>query len=115
MASAKKKAAARGAPKRKTPAASRRVAPKKKKTTASRNRRTVAALHTASPTHQARLFRALRKVMKAHGVHDDIAAVHLTARAATVPGGCPPGQVARIVCVKQPDGTVVCHSECQPI
>jgi hypothetical protein len=116
MSPTKKKAAARRAPKRQTPGVSRRLSPKKKNMAGrARSRATAPPLHEASPAHQARLFRALARVMTQHGVNDEIAAVHLTARAAAVPGGCPPGQVARIVCVKQPDGTVACRSECQPI
>ena len=109
----------------------------KKRTTSARRR---VSLDTLSPARQARLFRDLRKVMKAHGITGDIAAFTVTppnvavlvtravtasltrARAAAVrpigraaPAGCPPGQVSRIVCARQADGTIVCRSECQPI
>ena len=87
-----------------------------KKTSAVRRRQRAAiSLHAASPARQAKLFRALRRVMKEHGVVNEIAALHLAPAAESAPQECPPGQVSRIVCFRRDDGTVVCESRCQPI
>ena len=101
--------------KRRKKKTTRRPRPKKKAAAKRTRQARRVSIHAASPARRAKLFRALRTVMKAHGVTDEIAAVHLTPSAAAAPKQCPPGQVSRIVCVKKPDGTVVCRSECQPI
>jgi transposase len=104
----KKKTARRTAAKRKAPA---RTAAKKP----------AMSLESASASQQKKLFRALRQVMREFGVRGEVAAVHVTpaptraAAEAAAAAGCPPGQVSRVVCAKQPDGTVVCRLECQPV
>lgn len=102
MKSAKKKTASR--------------ATAKKKKVVRQPRRPAVALHEASPAQQAKVFRAIRKVMKEHGVTGQVTSLQLTPAATRgAPQGCPPGQVARIRCFKRADGTVVCESRCEPI
>ena len=94
--------------------------------TATKAKRTVRAvsLDEASPSRQKKLFQALRRTMQEHGVRGELAGLILTRGTATVSegpprrraiSGCPPGQVKRVVCVRRPNGSVMCRTECQPI
>lgn len=98
-----------------------------KATTRLRKPRPVVALVDASATRRASLFRALRRVVKEQGFSDSLVGAHFepvmppdpagafAATAAASVAVCPPGQVRRIVCVRAPDGTVVCAPRCQPV
>jgi hypothetical protein len=89
-----------------------------------RGRARAVSLEAASPSRQTKLFRAIAMVMEDHGVQGEIAGLILTPAPATesaVPAprtravsACPPGQVKRVVCVRRPNGTVACRTECQP-
>lgn len=78
------------------------------------------SLADASPSKQKQFFQAVRRLMREMGLQGNLAGISLelpmprrrvVAEAAI---GCPPGQVRRLVCVKRPNGTIACHSECQP-
>ena len=73
------------------------------------------SIHEMSAARRARVFMAVRKVMKAHGVDHDVAAIHFTPAPTSVAQNCPDGQVRRIHCTTRDDGTVVCESRCEPI
>jgi hypothetical protein len=102
-------------------AAVRKTTPRRRKP------RALVALVGASATRRASLFRALRRIVKEQGFSDSLVGAHFEpnvrpdsagAFAATVAAPlavCPPGQVRRIVCVRAPDGTVVCEPRCQPL
>lgn len=99
----------------------------RKTTSRKRTRRPLVGLVDASATRQARLFGALRRVVREHGFSDSLvgaqfepdvrpdSAEAFAATAAAPRAVCPPGQVRRIVCVRAPDGTVVCEPRCQPV
>ena len=85
------------------------------------------SLMDASATRRASLFRALRRVVKEQGFSDSLVGAQFDpdvpprsdedfGMAMAAPAAvCPPGQVRRIVCVRAPDGTVVCEPRCQPL
>ena len=85
------------------------------------------ALMDASATKRARLFSAFRRVVKEHGFSDVLVGAQFDpavspdsdegfGMAMAAPAAmCPPGQVRRIVCVRAPNGTVVCQPRCQPV
>jgi hypothetical protein len=112
-----------------------------KKSAASKGKKARVAVMDASAAKQLKLFRAIRKLAKEHGILNELTAVQFeptapvakakpsaeshelgpapagleSAPSAVGPGPCPHGQITRIVCRRQADGTVVCKSECQPI
>ena len=76
-------------------------------------------LSEASPAKQKQFFQAVRRLMREKGLTGNLVGVSLETPAtrgvvAEAAFGCPPGQVRRVVCVKRPNGTIACHSECQP-
>ena len=92
--------------------------------------RALASIAEVSARKRANVFRAFRKVLKEHGLSDDVSALHFepaaprvaglraaSAAAAATPRAdhCPPRQGVRIVCFRRPDGTVVCEPRCQPV
>lgn len=75
-------------------------------------------LHQASKTKQAMVFRAINNVLREQGIASRVQALHLTAAAAKeddTGAPCPPNQILKTICEKQPDGTIVCKEECVPI
>lgn len=70
-------------------------------------------IHELSVAQRKRVFSAVNRVMKEHGLKHRVSALHLSHPAAV--GGCPPGQELRMVCHKDKRGTVVCAQQCVPI
>jgi hypothetical protein len=69
------------------------------------------ALHRSSSETRSAVMRDVNKVLDKHGITGRIEGLHLVAAAADA-GGCPPGTSRRVVCRKQPNGTIVCKEEC---
>jgi len=92
---------------------------KRKAKVASRTKpgRRAIALHKTSDLTRTRVFRGIHQVLREHGIAGRVAAVHLTAARAADAGAepCPDGQIRRIVCTQQDDGTVVCEEKCVPV
>jgi hypothetical protein len=108
----KAKSKTRGASKRATARTSpRKAAP------------TPTALPDASAKTRAAILAGIRRVLKEHGVKEDLAELHLetttAARATTTAARaftpCPPGTILRVVCFRQADGTLVCEERCVPL
>jgi hypothetical protein len=114
-----------------SPASGRGVRKKESVRKRRSNLRTPIAL--ASAAKRARVFRAFRKVLENEGLSGVLASVHFDAPQAPGPTDgamvgfapdagrvgrsepCPPGQVVRIVCFMDSNGTVVCKPRCQPL
>lgn len=96
----------------------RRASPTRR---APRARRAPTSVVDLSATGRARVFREVRKALAAEGLSDNLAALQFDAP--TTPadarsmdaGPCPPGQIQRVVCFRDGNGTVVCELRCQPV
>jgi hypothetical protein len=79
------------------------------------------SLHKAPPRVRASVLRGIHRVLQDHGIAGRVAAVHLEPAAAAAdvtaadPNMCPPGTIRRVVCVRQPDGTLSCEEKCTPV
>lgn len=74
-------------------------------------------LHEMSPTQQAGVLQDIQQVLQARGVAGQVAQLHIEQPPS--PAGaavrCPPNTVRRVVCARQPDGTIVCQERCVPV
>jgi hypothetical protein len=70
------------------------------------------ALHKVSAKKRATVFRQINRVLKKHGIAGTVAAMHFES-AALEP--CPPDTIRRVVCRRQPSGTIKCEELCVPV
>jgi len=69
-------------------------------------------LHKVSAKKRTAVFRQVNRVLQKHGIAGAVAEMHFESASVTP---CPPNTIRRIVCRRQPNGTVRCQELCVPV